>query len=183
MYLTSQEMDLIRTVAPAVLTLMGALGAVHLTGLRDDRRLREERDRQDALDREQRWADARLAAHTAFLQASMDTLQWCESGGPADHHSPAGERPTIEVTIAAMVRRLKASDDALARLQPVVRLPVRTVAAETILAIRQASSLAAIIGTGTATVEQLNAWHESCGQARATWDAYLGLAQDELGTA
>jgi hypothetical protein len=179
MFLTPQETPLIASA----MTALVALGGVYLTGRRDDRKARQERDRQDALDRERRWADKRLATHTAFAQATLDTLQWCESSGPADLPSSGAERPNIEATVSATVRRLTAAHDALARLELIAKRPVRTAAAEVVEAMRPASAEAAVVGTGKATEEQVNSWHESCGQARVARDAYLELAQGELGTA
>ncbi len=176
-FLTVQETTVI---APAM-TAFAALAGVYLTGRRDDRKATQERDRQSALDRERRWADKRLDAHTAFAQATLDALRWCQAAGPDDPHSSEAEG--VDVVFGAMLRQLNAVHDALAQLELLATRPVRATATQAVSALRRASAAAAHVARVQATTEEVHSWSESCDQALAARDAYLESAQGELGTA
>ena len=184
MFLTSQE----TTLAAAAIAALAALAGVYLTGRRDDRRRKQERERQDTLERERWkredrsvWAEKRFEAHSAFAHATLEALRYCESGG---EYAPELERsPRDPESISPLVLRSRAVGDALVLLELRATAPVREAAEAAADTLRQASATAYAVARGRATPEEVESWTDSTKRAKAARDAYLDLAQQELGTA
>jgi hypothetical protein len=183
-FLTPQE----TTLAAAAIAALAALAGVYLTGRRDDRRARRERERQDALERErwQRedrsiWAERRFEAHSAFAQATLEALRYCESAG--EYAPELSNSPRDPESTSPLVLRNRAVSDALVMLELRATPPVREAAEAAADTLRQASASAYTIASGRSGPEQVESWTEQTKRAKAARDAYLDLAQSELGTA
>jgi hypothetical protein len=184
MFLTPQE----TTLAAAALAALAALAGVYLTGRRDDRRTKRERDRQDTLERDRWtredraiWAEKRFEAHSAFAHATLEALRYCESAG---EYAPELERSQRDPeSISPLVLRNRAVSDALVLLELRATAPVREAAEAAADALRKATANAYALARGGSTTEQVESWTDTTKRAKAARDAYLDLAQQELGTA
>jgi hypothetical protein len=184
MFLTAQE----TTLAAAAIAALAALAGAYLTGRRDDRKARREREHHAALERERwkredrsAWAEKRFEAHTAFARASLDALRYCESGG---QYAPELEgSPRDPESAAPLVLRTRSLVDALVLLELRASEPVRNAAEEAADSLRRAAANAYVVAARQASPEQVESWKELAKDARAARDAYLKLAQEELGTA
>jgi len=183
-FLTPQE----TTLAAAAIAVAAALLGGYLTGHRDDRKAKQEREHQATLERERwkredraAWADKRFEAHTAFARATLDALRYCESGG---QYAPELDgSPRDPESAAPLILRTRAVVDALVLLELRATEPVREAAEEAADSLRRAAANAYVVAARQATPEQVESWNELAKAARAARDAYLKLAQEELGTA
>jgi hypothetical protein len=182
-FLTPQE----TTLAAAVIAALAALAGVYLTGRRDDRKVRQERERQDRLEqerwkREDRsiWADRRFEAHSAFAHATLEALRYCESAG--EYAPELSNSPRDPESTTPLVLRNRAVGDALVMLELRATAPVRDAAEAAADTLRQAATAAYTIARGRAEPEQVESWTDLTKRAKAARDAYLQLAQEELGT-
>ena len=183
-FLTPQE----TTLAAAAIAVFAALAGVFLTGRRDDRRLRQERDRRDTLERERWkredrsiWAERRFEAHTAFAQATLEALRYCESAG--EYAPELGNSPRDPQSMSPLMLRNRAVTEALVMLELRSTTAVREAAEAAADLLRQASAAAFSLAGNRAEPEQVETWTELTKRAKAARDAYLDLAQAELGTA
>ncbi|MFL6130105.1 MAG: hypothetical protein ACJ73E_13710 [Mycobacteriales bacterium] len=184
MFLTPQE----TTLGAAAVAALAALAGVYLTGRRDDRKVRQERQRQDTLERERWkredrsiWADRRFEAHGAFAHATLEALRYCESAG--EYTPELSNSPRDPQSMSPLVLRNRAVSDALVMLELRATAPVREAAEAAADTLRQASASAYTIAGGRAGPEQVETWTDLTKRAKAARDAYLDLAQAELGTA
>lgn len=183
MFLTPQEI----TLAAAAIAAVAALSGVYLTGRRDDRKLRQERERQDRLEqerwkREDRsiWAERRFEAHNGFAHATLEALRYCESAG--EYAPELSNSPRDRESTSPLVLRNRAVGDALVMLELRATVPVRDAAEAAADTLRQASTAAYTIASGPAEPEQVEAWTDLTKRAKAARDTYLQLAQEELGS-
>jgi hypothetical protein len=183
-FLTPQE----TTLAAAVIAVMAALLGVYLTARRDDRRVRQERDRQDSLERERWaredraiWGERRFEAHIAFAHSTLDALRYCESAG--EYAPELGNASRDPESVSPLMLRNRAVSDALVMLELRASAPVRDSAEAAADALRQASASAYAIVGGRGTPEQVESWTDLTKRAKAARDSYLELAQAELGSA
>jgi hypothetical protein len=182
-FLTPQE----TTLAAAAIAALAALAGVYLTGRRDDRRVRQERERQDNLERERWkredraiWTERRFEAHSAFAHATLEALRYCESAG--EYAPELSNSPRDPESISPLVLRNRAVGDALMLLELRATAPVREAAEAAADALRQATTAAYTVAGGRAGPEQVESWTDLTKRAKAARDAYLDLAQDEVGT-
>lgn len=184
MFLTPQE----TTLAAAAIAVAAALLGVYLTARRDDRRVRQERERQDAMERERWtredraiWGERRFEAHTAFAHATLEALRYCESAG--EYAPELGNAPRDPESVSSLMLRNRAVSDALVMLELRASAPVREAAEAAADALRQASTAAYAIVGNRGTPEQVESWTDLTKRAKAARDSYLELAQNELGSA
>lgn len=184
MFLTTEE----TTLAAAAIAALAALAGVYLTARRDDRKVRQERERQDRLEherwqREDRslWVEKRFEAHTAFAHATLEALRYCESAG--EYAPELSNSPRDPHSVSPLVLRNRAISDALVLLELRATAPVREAAEATAEAFRQASASAYQLAAGQAQPQQVESWTDQTKRAKAARDGYLDLAQQELGTA
>ena len=129
MFLTPQE----TTLAAAAIAVAAALLGVYLTARRDDRRVRQERERQDAMERDRWtredraiWGERRFEAHTAFAHATLEALRYCESAG--EYAPELGNAPRDPESVSSLMLRNRAVSDALVMLELRASAPVREAA-------------------------------------------------------
>ena len=184
MFLTPQEI----TLAAAAIAAAAALLGVYVTARRDDRRVRQERERQDRLERERWgredraiWGERRFEAHTAFAHATLEALRYCESAG--EYAPELGNSPRDPDSVSPLMLRNRAVSDALVMLELRASATVREAAEAAADALRQASASAYAIVGGRGAPEQVESWTDLTKRAKAARDGYLELAQGELGSA
>lgn len=183
-FLTQQE----TTLAAAAIAAAAALLGFYLTARRDDRRVRQERERQDSMERERWiredraiWGERRFEAHSAFAHATLEALRYCESAG--EYAPELGNRPRDPDSVSPLMLRNRTVSDALVMLELRASAPVREAAESAADALRQASAAAFAIVGGRGAPEQVESWTDLTKRAKAARDGYLELAQNELGSA
>ena len=188
MFLTTAEVAL----GVGILTAGSAIGATWLTSRRDrkNRELeleqerkrweREDRLARDRAARESRaaWADKRLAAHTAFAQATRELIHWAQ-GGWSSHKTADGTN--MNAAISEFVGKATHVNDALSELEFFCSPGLRELAEEVDHSVRNAGALAVTLLSRENDEESIENWNEAWQRAISRRREYVEVAQEEIG--